>query len=173
MVKTLYKQRNLSKVGGSASVITTLMYILILINLQGLLPYTFRLTRHLAINLGIAFPLWLTVILIRTSYDLGGFLSHLQPLGAPALLRPFLCVIELVRLIVRPLTLTVRLTANLRTGHIIVGLLGVSFRNSFSFISVFILIVGSFYLIFEIAVCIVQSYIFTLLPTLYGDEHPL
>jgi len=93
-------------------------------------------------------------------------LAHLQPVGSPAFLNPFLCVIELVRLIVRPVTLAVRLTANLRTGHILIALLGTGFMSSVS-----VLVGGMFYFMFEMAVCLIQAYIFTLLPTLYSDDH--
>ena len=99
-------------------------------------------------------------------YNLGDFVAHLQPLGSPALLSPFLCVIELVRLLVRPFTLGIRLTANLRTGHILIALLGRGFITLF-----LVVLVGLFYFLFEIAVCVIQAYIFTLLPTLYTDDH--
>lgn len=105
-------------------------------------------------------------------YDVGSFLSHLQPIGSPALLNPFLCIIELVRLLVRPITLSVRLTANLSTGHILMALLGVGFVGSGGLGRLVILFVGIFYFMFEMGVCFIQAYIFTLLPTLYADEHP-
>jgi len=106
-------------------------------------------------------------------YDLSSFLAHLQPLGSPAFLNPFLCLIELVSLLVRPVTLAVRLTANLSTGHILMALLGVGFVNSGFVLMAFILLIGMFYFIFEMGVCFIQGYIFTLLPTLYLDEHPV
>lgn len=99
-------------------------------------------------------------------------MAHLQPIGSPAFLNPFLCVIELVRLLVRPLTLAVRLTANLRTGHILMSLIGLGFLGGGPLSRVLIFLFGIFYMIFEIAVCVIQAYIFTLLPTLYRDDHP-
>lgn len=158
--------------GGSVAVFSSLFCFLIVLNLVGLIPYVFRLTSHLAINLGISLPLWLCIVLMSGFYDLGGFLSHLQPIGSPALLNPFLCLIELVRNLVRPITLAVRLTANLRTGHILMGLLGLGFVNRGVLVRGLVVVVGLFYFIFEMGVCFIQSYIFTLLPTLYADEHP-
>ena len=159
-------------IGGAVVVSVSLIFIIVIMNLLGLVPYVFRLTRHLSINLSISIPIWLGVVLISMSYDLSAFLAHLQPLGSPAPLNPFLCVIELVRLLVRPITLSVRLTANLRTGHILMGLLGVGFVSQSVAGGFIIFAVGIFYFIFEIAVCLIQAYIFTLLPTLYADEHP-
>lgn len=106
------------------------------------------------------------------TYDLARFLAHFQPIGSPTLLNPFLCLIELVRIGVRPVTLAVRLTANLSTGHILIGLLGSSFVRV-GVVSMFaVCTLGLFYFMFEIGVCLVQAYIYTLLPTLYLDEHP-
>ena len=99
-------------------------------------------------------------------------MAHLQPLGSPALLNPFLCLIELVSSLVRPITLSVRLTANLRTGHILIALLGSGFVGGGLMSGVVVLFLGVFYFIFEMGVCFVQSYIFTLLPVLYSDDHP-
>ena len=160
-------------VGGSSVLFCSLFFFLIVINIFGLVPYVFSVTRHLCINLSIAFPFWLRIVLMSMFYDLVGFFSHLQPLGSPVFLSPFLCLIELVRNFVRPLTLCVRLTANLRTGHILVGLLGTGFLSTGSYLMVLIFLFSLFYFIFELGVCFVQSYIFTLLPTLYVDEHPV
>jgi len=158
--------------GGSVNIFRSLFIILIRLNLIGLIPYVFRLTRHLAINISLSLPIWGIVILSSITYDIKSFLAHFQPIGSPALLNPFLCVIELVRTCVRPLTLAVRLTANLRTGHILIGLLGVGFTASSITIASLLTLIGLFYFIFEIAVCVIQAYIFTLLPTLYLDDHP-
>lgn len=158
--------RRKAKVLGRRSFYSRLFLVLVLLNMWGLVPYVFRLTRHLAVNLQISLPVWLAIVLIRIRYNLGDFLAHLQPLGSPAPLNPFLCAIELVSLIVRPLTLAVRLTANLRTGHILMALLGTGFMYQ-----PWVVVLGIFYCIFEIAVCVIQAYIFTLLPTLYSEDH--
>nr|UUC08053.1 ATP synthase F0 subunit 6 [Parantropora penelope] len=162
-----------SYMGGAVGWFICLFILLVITNICGLCPYVFSLTSHLAVNLSIALPVWLSVVVCSISYNMPSFLAHLQPMGSPNFLNPFLCLIELVSLLVRPLTLSVRLTANLSTGHILMGLLGVSFSGSSIMVGLLVLCVGSFYFIFEMAVCIVQSYIFTLLPTLYMDEHPL
>lgn len=55
------------------------------------------------------------------------FFSHFCPLGAPLVLAPFLVLVEIVRFRVRPLTLAIRLSANMTAGHIVLGLLGISY----------------------------------------------
>lgn len=173
VVEGLVSRREGKKVGASVSFFSVLFIFLVLLNLFGLFPYVFRLTRHLAINLVLSLPLWVSIVFMSMTYDLSAFLAHLQPLGSPAFLNPFLCLIELVRLLVRPITLAVRLTANLRTGHILIALLGVGFVNSGVLVIGLILFIGVFYFMFEMGVCFIQGYIFTLLPTLYLDEHPV
>lgn len=160
------------KIGMSYSIFIRWTLLVIWLNLTGLVPYVFRMTRHLALNLSLTLPIWVIIVLIRSSFNLNNYLSHFQPIGSPAPLNPFLCLIELVRNLVRPITLAVRLAANLRTGHIMLTLLGTAFTKASLIMLPIILILGTFYTIFEIAICIIQTYIFTLLPTLYTDDHP-
>lgn len=83
-------------------------------------------------------------------------------------------LIETVRIIVRPVTLSVRLVANIRAGHIVLRLIGI-YASSYLFISlanfILLLLVQIFYIIFEIGICVIQAYIFCLLLTLYADDH--
>lgn len=108
-------------------------------------------------------------------YNLGSFLAVLLPVGAPALLNPFLILVERVRLSVRPITLSVRLAANMGAGHIVLCLLGSYISAGFFVYSLPVLSImigiGVFYFLFEVGICLIQSYIFFLLLNLYGDEH--
>jgi len=101
-------------------------------------------------------------------------MAGLLPGGAPDWLNPFLVLIETVRILVRSITLSVRLVANIRAGHIVLRLIGI-YASSFIFISGFsffiLLFVQVFYIIFEVGICIIQGYIFCLLLTLYADDH--
>ena len=86
-------------------------------------------------------------------------------------------LVETIRVSVRPITLSVRLAANMGAGHIVIGLVGTYFRGSFfaegmvSFGLLFM--VERFYFIFEFGICLVQAYIFSLLLVLYSDEHSM
>jgi ATP synthase subunit 6 len=76
---------------------------------------------------------------------------------------------------VRPITLSFRLAANIRAGHIVIGLLGIYassafFVSSSSFIT--LMLIQIFYFIFEIGISLIQAFIFCLLITLYSDDHP-
>ena len=174
IVYDLVKRSKASKAPGSFSFILSVFCIILMYNLVGLAPYTFSWTRHMIVNFGLAFTLWLRITIMRAMYRPTSFLAHLVPRGSPAPLAPFLVLIETVRITVRPITLAVRLTANIITGHIIITLLSEADRSLISHRTTMILLLIALviaYFMFEIAVCLVQAYIFTLLPVLYIDEH--
>lgn len=161
--------------GGFRGIVAVLFIMLLSINLSGLVPYVFRNTRHLLVTFRLSTVLWLSLLLRGLFFNLGSFLAVLLPVGAPSLLTPFLILVETVRLLVRPVTLAVRLAANIGAGHIVLCLLGGYLSSgffSYSSVSILLMItVGVFYFMFEVGICLIQSYIFFLLLNLYGDEH--
>jgi F-type H+-transporting ATPase subunit a len=83
---------------------------------------------------------------------------------------PFMVLIETIRNIIRPGTLAVRLSANIIAGHLLLTLLG-NTGNSISAIMLSLLIAAQLLLLtLETAVAIIQSYVFTILSTLYSRE---
>nr|YP_010241743.1 ATP synthase F0 subunit 6 [Strombus pugilis]QTI82431.1 ATP synthase F0 subunit 6 [Strombus pugilis] len=162
--------------GGFINVISGLFLFLIVMNLSGLIPYVFSPTSHLAVSLSLGLPLWLSLIISAVFFNPSSVVAGLLPMGAPAPLNPFLVIIETVSIMVRPITLSVRLTANMSAGHIVLTLIGNYLTASFFLSSMFsmLLLVGIqvFYTIFEFGISVIQAYIFCLLITLYSDEHP-
>lgn len=150
-----------------------LILFIILNNLIGLTPFTYGVTSSLWFNRSFAVILWFTLILSGWTFNTKKSVAHLTPAGAPTILVPFLIIIESIRIIIRPLTLTVRLVANISAGHIVLSLIANVLRASLPFLSqrlIVVLIVG--YVLFELFVCLIQAYIFTLLISLYATEHP-
>jgi len=119
------------------NLITALFLFLFCINLSGLIPYVFRPTRHLAISLSLGLPLWLSLIISGILFNPTSVIASLLPVGAPAALHPFLVIIETVRILVCPITLSVRLTANIRAGHIVLTLIGNYLTARFFISSIF------------------------------------
>lgn len=153
---------------------TSLFIILISINFTGLTPYIFRTSRHLFLTLSIALPIWLTLIISSITYSPTHFLGGLLPGGAPDWLNPFLVIVETLSILVRPITLSFRLAANIRAGHIVLALIGIYASAAiFSPSSALIALISiqTFYILFEVAICLIQAYIFCLLITLYSDDH--
>lgn len=151
-----------------------IFFIVVILNMLGLFPYTFRVTRHLLFTLRIGLPIWILLIISRTIKSIKATIAHLLPEGAPDWLNPFLVLIESSRIIVRPITLSFRLAANISAGHIVLGLIGIYAAASwFNRIPVFLILLSLIirYLLFEVAICLIQGYIFFLLLTLYANDH--
>lgn len=160
---------------GFNSILSPLFIIIIFSNLIGLIPYVFRTTSHLLFTLSYALPLWLILVISATLKAPKSTIAHLLPANTPAWLSPPLVLIETVSIIVRPITLSFRLAANIRAGHIVLCLIGI-YLSSTIFTSVtyslLLILVRIGYIIFEIGICLIQAYIFCLLLSLYADEHP-
>ena len=157
------------------TILSALFITLIFINLLGIIPYIISFSSHLLFSVSLGFPLWLSLIISGFMFNSKTALANLLPGGAPTWLNPALILIETIRILVRPITLTVRLAANIRAGHIVLGLIGIycaaRIRSSFS--NTFLLLtIQTGYTVFEFGICIIQAYIFFLLLSLYADEHP-
>nr|YP_009227607.1 ATP synthase F0 subunit 6 [Zosterops lateralis]ABC58118.1 ATPase subunit 6 [Zosterops lateralis familiaris]AGI51103.1 ATP synthase F0 subunit 6 [Zosterops lateralis] len=157
-----------------ALILTSLMIFLLLINLLGLLPYTFTPTTQLSMNLALAFPLWLATLLTGLRNQPSASLGHLLPEGTPTPLIPALILIETTSLLIRPLALGVRLTANLTAGHLLIQLIStatVALFSTMPVVSLLTLLVLFLLTILEIAVAMIQAYVFVLLLSLYLQEN--
>nr|YP_010451285.1 ATP synthase F0 subunit 6 [Syngnathus floridae]UTV01092.1 ATP synthase F0 subunit 6 [Syngnathus floridae] len=157
-----------------ALMFASLMVFLISVNTLGLLPYTFTPTTQLSLNLGLAVPLWLATVIIGMRNQPTHSLAHLLPEGTPTPLIPVLIIIETISLFIRPLALGVRLTANLTAGHLLIQLTTTAVFVLLSIMpSVALLTLGLLLLltILEIAVAVIQAYVFVLLLSLYLQEN--
>lgn len=154
--------------------LASLITFLVSVNLLGLLPYTFTPTTQLSLNLGLAIPIWLATVLTGLRNQPTMSAGHLLPEGTPILLIPVLILIETISLFIRPLALGVRLTANLTAGHLLIQLISTAtlMLISLSPITATMGITALFLLvILEIAVAIIQAYVFVLLLSLYLQEN--
>nr|QUJ18222.1 ATP synthase protein 6 [Zalembius rosaceus] len=157
-----------------AALLTSLMLFLITLNMLGLLPYTFTPTTQLSLNMAFAVPLWLATVIIGMRNQPTHALGHLLPEGTPTLLIPVLIIIETISLFIRPLALGVRLTANLTAGHLLIQLIATAaFVLAPIMPTVAILTTTVLFLLtlLEIAVAMIQAYVFVLLLSLYLHEN--
>nr|YP_004347540.1 ATP synthase F0 subunit 6 [Lagocephalus lagocephalus]WNH19753.1 ATP synthase F0 subunit 6 [Lagocephalus lagocephalus]BAK09995.1 ATPase subunit 6 [Lagocephalus lagocephalus] len=157
-----------------ALLLASLMVFLISINMLGLLPYTFTPTTQLSMNLALATPLWLMTVIIGLRNNPTAALGHLLPEGTPVPLIPALIIIETISLMIRPLALAVRLTANLTAGHLLIQLLATATFVLIPLLpAVAIATITLLYLLtlLEIAVAMIQAYVFILLLSLYLQEN--
>nr|AWV83280.1 ATP synthase F0 subunit 6 [Meimuna iwasakii] len=172
MLKLLNNELNTlmgKKSMGSSLIFMGLFLFIFFNNLTGLFPYVFTSSSHLIFTLSLALPLWLTFMLFGWINNMNHMFYHLVPLGTPGILIPFMVCIETISNLIRPGSLAVRLTANMIAGHLLMTLLGNSSINSGIYINI-ILLIQILLMLFEFAVCIIQSYVFTVLGTLYSTE---
>lgn len=164
-----FKVVSKSKYQSNIIIFIRLILYIIITNIFRLIPYVFTLTRHLLLNIILSLTLWFRflIYLIYNNYII--FLSHLVPLNSPIFLINFIVIIELIRLIIRPWTLSIRLSANLISGHLILTLLGIFIRNFISILPIN-LIIQNILLTLEIFISIIQRYVFSILLILYFSE---
>lgn len=148
----------------------SLFSIILFNNFIGLFPYIFTRTSHLAINLTLALPLWIRFIIFGWFNNTIHIFAHIVPQGTPFILIPFIVCIESIRNIIRPGTLAIRLTANIIAGHLLITLIGNTGPSIITIIISILLISQILLLILELAVSIIQSYVFAVLRTLYSRE---
>ena len=140
----------------------------LLLNSIGLIPYATTITSFISLNIRLAMRLWLGPILFRVTQSLDSFLAHLVPLGTPPTLIPLMVIIESIRIIIRPLTLRVRLLANMLAGHLLLRLVGSALK--FSMVGGVVLLAQTRLVVLELAVAFLQRVVFITLITLYSKE---
>nr|AVJ52321.1 ATP synthase F0 subunit 6 [Homaemus proteus] len=139
-------------------------------NALGLLPYVFTSSSHLVFTMTLALPLWLSIMLFGWINNTNHMFTHLVPMGTPAILMPFMVLIETISNLIRPGSLAVRLTANMIAGHLLMSLLGNNSVEASSVVLALIMSVQMILMLFETAVAIIQAYVFSVLSTLYTSE---
>nr|YP_010574506.1 ATP synthase F0 subunit 6 [Peronia verruculata]UZH97760.1 ATP synthase F0 subunit 6 [Peronia verruculata] len=150
----------------------SLMLFLVMLNLIGLVPYAYGVTSALWAAGSLALTMWGLLIISGWTYNPKESAAHLAPAGAPAGLVSFLVLVETISILIRPLTLTVRLIANISAGHIVLSLVANCLTGLSLFTGLSVLLISIGYNLFEVFVCFIQAYIFTLLVSLYAQEHP-
>ena len=150
----------------------SLMGFILFINLLGLVPFVYGTTRNIWVAASLAIVFWRLIVISGWVKFPIESAAHLAPAGAPAALMPLLVMIETARICIRPLTLMVRLIANIRAGHIIMGLIANALAVTAFHVTLMAFFVHVGYNMFELFVCFIQAYVFSLLVKLYSEEHP-
>ena len=157
-------------------VIFTLFMFVLFSNLLGLIPYSYTTTSQIVVTFAMALTIFVGVTLIALVKHGFHFFSFFVPSGAPKALIPFLVIIEVISYFVRPVSLSVRLFANMLAGHtmlkVFAGLAvmiasagGVAAAGS---VLPLIAIIGLTGL--EVLVAVLQAYVFTILTCMYLND---
>nr|YP_010759771.1 ATP synthase F0 subunit 6 [Elaphe druzei]WEY05626.1 ATP synthase F0 subunit 6 [Elaphe druzei] len=155
-------------------ILTSLLIMILLSNLLGLLPYTFTTTAQLSMNMSMAVPLWMATIITGMMKKPSIVLAHMLPEGSPTALIPFMVIIETISLLMRPMALGVRLTANITAGHLLMTMVStatLNLINTHITMSIITWLLLALLTILELAVACIQAYVFVLLIVLYLQEN--
>uniref|UniRef100_A0AAU6QDK6 ATP synthase subunit a n=1 Tax=Arrenurus rostratus TaxID=3136836 RepID=A0AAU6QDK6_9ACAR len=167
--KELNSMMEKSKKKSSSNILFSTFLVIMIINMISLMPFNFTITSQISFNLPAALSIWLSYLILGWTKKCKSMLAHLVPMGTPNALLPIMVLIELISQIIRPITLSVRLTANMVAGHLLMSLLGeFSLNSKMNTILSSPLIMTLTFL--EICVSMIQAYVFMTLITLYSTE---
>nr|YP_010322597.1 ATP synthase F0 subunit 6 [Acanthogorgia breviflora]UKP87159.1 ATP synthase F0 subunit 6 [Acanthogorgia breviflora] len=156
------------------TLIITLFTFIAGLNLLGLFPYVFTPTAHIVITFGLSLSILIAVTILGITQYRWNFASMMMPSGAPLLLAPLLVIIETVSYLSRAISLGVRLAANLSAGHLLFAILAsfgfAMISNGMLVLSLAPILVMVFITLLEIAVALIQAYVFCLLTTIYIND---
>ena len=150
--------------------IFSLFMFVLFCNMIGMLPYSFTVTSHIIVTFVLASFVFIGVTIIGFIKHGFKYLKLFVPSGVPMLLLPLIVIIEIISYLSRPVSLSVRLFANMMAGHtmlkvfggfvISLGLLGGWLPLSFS-----VALTG-----LEILVAFLQAYVFAILTCIYLND---
>jgi F-type H+-transporting ATPase subunit a len=150
--------------------IFSLFMFVLMGNLLGMMPYGFTVTSHIIVTFALAIVVFLGVTTIAFIRHGTHFFAYFLPKGTPWWLAPLMVVIELFAYLARPVSLSIRLAANMMAGHILLKVLAgfvVAMGVVWGWVPMpFIVALTGF----EIFVAILQAYIFTILTCVYLND---
>ncbi len=148
----------------------TLFMFILFCNLLGMVPYTFTPTSHIIVTFALAFVVFIGVTAIGFSRHGLGFFKFFVPSGVPPALLPLLVVIEVISYLIRPVSLSVRLFANMMAGHTMLKVfagfvVALGFLGGWAPLAFVVALTG-----LEIGIALLQAYVFTILTCLYLND---
>lgn len=159
---------------GYITSIISLFFVILFLNIIGLIPYCFSPTVHISMTIGLSMTIVIGSTLLAIIKFKDNYFANFTPSGAPIALAPFLVIIESVSHIAKVVSLGVRLAANITAGHLLLSIFS-TFGSKILASSWFIFTVfpGSiliFVIVLEFAVAFIQAYVFVLLTVIYISE---
>lgn len=150
--------------------IFTLFIFILTCNLLGMIPYGYTVTSHISITFAMAITIFLFITFLGIYLHGLHFFSLFLPKGTPWWLAPLMVVIELFAYLARPVSLSLRLAANMVAGHVLLKVLAGFVVSMAIYIKILpipfiVVLIG-----FEIFVAVLQAYIFTILSCVYLND---
>jgi F-type H+-transporting ATPase subunit a len=152
-----------------AFIFSIFMFVLFC-NMFGMIPYTFTVTSHIIVTFMLASFIFIGVTIIGFIKHGLGYLKLFVPSGVPVVLLPLIVVIEIISYLSRPISLSVRLFANMMAGHTMMKVFG-GFVISLGIIGGWLPLGFSVALTgLEILVAFLQAYVFAILTCIYLND---
>lgn len=149
--------------------IFTLFMFILVGNLVGMIPFAYTFTSQIIVTFAMAATIFIGVTVIGLVRHGLHFFSLFVPSGTPLILAPLLIPIEVISYFVRPVSLSVRLFANMMAGHTMMKVFG-GFTVLLGVLGVAPIILLVALTGFEIMVAVLQAYVFTVLTCLYLND---
>lgn len=150
--------------------IFTIFVFILVSNLIGMIPGMFTTTSHIIVTFAMAAMVWIGVILVGF-YNHGiGFLKMFVPSGVPIALLPIIMVLELISFLIRPISHSVRLFANMMAGHMLLKIfgsfvVGLGILGGWAPLGLMVAFTG-----LEFLVAFLQALVFTVLTCIYLND---
>ena len=152
------------------SFIFTLFVFILFCNMLGMLPYSFTVTSHIIVTLTFAIFIFIGVTILGFAIHGFKYLKIFVPSGVPILLLPIITIIEIISYLSRPISLSVRLFANMMAGHTMLKVFG-GFVISLGLVGGWLPLTFSVALTgLEILVAFLQAYVFAILTCIYLND---
>jgi F-type H+-transporting ATPase subunit a len=150
--------------------VLTLFLFILFCNVLGLIPYSFTVTSHIIITLALALVVFVGATIIGFIRNGAGYLKLFVPSGVPVVLLPLVVVIEIVSYFIRPMSLSIRLFANMMAGHMMLKVMAgfVVMLGALGGWLPLLTMVGLYGL--ELLVAVLQAYVFALLTCMYLSD---
>ena len=149
--------------------IFTLFMFILMGNLLGMIPYSYTFTSQIVVTFAIAITIFLGVTVIGIVLHGFHFFTLFVPPGMPIVLAPLLIPIEVISYFVRPVSLSVRLFANMMAGHTMMKVFA-GFTAALGVLGIAPILLLVALTGFEIMVAVLQAYVFTVLTCLYLND---
>ena len=150
--------------------IFSLFMFVLFCNMFGMIPYTFTVTSHIIVTFMLATFIFIGVTIVGFIKHGLGYLKLFVPSGVPAILLPLIVVIEIISYLSRPVSLSVRLFANMMAGHTMMKVFG-GFVISLGIVGGWLPLSFSVALTgLEILVAFLQAYVFAILTCIYLND---
>jgi len=149
--------------------IFTLFMFILVGNLVGMIPFSYTFTSQIIVTFAMAVTIFIGVTVIGLVRHGLHFFSLFVPSGTPLILAPLLIPIEIISYFVRPVSLSVRLFANMMAGHTMMKVFG-TFTAMLGLLGAAPIVLLVALTGFEIMVAVLQAYVFTVLTCLYLND---